>query len=399
MPGIGGQALGSSAVDERLRLRRAHEEQLARPRLWERLTAQDPANARRFYLEEQLKVASRLTSIMAASTDPQDLAQRIVDELHLTFGVYLAVIQRLDPDGILRVVACAGPLSEAIEDFLIREQSIAVGVNGRVARTATPMLLPDTRLDPDYLLRDEATDPLSELSVPILVEGRVWGVMNLEEAHARAFDEGDVTLLALVAAELGGALHRCRLYQELEQTFMTTLTVLCSAAEANDAYTAAHAEAVAGLATRVAGELGLSAADVQAVRYAALTHDLGKIAVPSEILNKPGPLDDAEWEAMRRHTVVGADLLRRIPFFEHVHPMVRSHHERWDGGGYPDGLRGAEIPLGARILTACDSYNAMITDRPYRAAMAHADAVAELGANVGTQFDPCVVDALLRALA
>ncbi|MDX6640361.1 MAG: hypothetical protein QOF12_1372, partial [Solirubrobacteraceae bacterium] len=215
MPGIGGQALRSSAVDERLRLRRVHEEQLARPRLWERLTAQDPANARRFYLEEQLKVAARLTAIMAASTDPEDLAQRIVDELHLTFGVYLAVVQRLDPDGVLRVVAGAGPLSEAIEDFLIREQSIAVGVNGRVARTATPMLVADTRLDPDYLLRDEATDPLSELSVPILVEGRVWGVLNLEEAHARAFDDGDVTLLELVAAELGGALHRCRLYQEL----------------------------------------------------------------------------------------------------------------------------------------------------------------------------------------
>ncbi|MCW2966874.1 MAG: phosphohydrolase, partial [Solirubrobacteraceae bacterium] len=295
--------------DERGRVRRVHEEQLTRPRLWERLTAANPARARQAYLEEQLSVASRLTATMAATTDPDEIARRVVEELHGTFGVYLAVIQRLDADGTLRVVAGAGPLSEVLEDFLIHEQSIDSGVNGHVARTGKTRLVSDTRLDPDYILRDPATDPLSELSVPIMVQGRVWGVLNLEEAQSRAFDDGDATLLELVAAELGGALHRCRLYQELEQAFMTTLTVLCSAAEANDAYTAAHAEDVAALAAGVASELGLTAAEQLSIRYAALTHDLGKIAVPSEILNKPGPLTPAEWEVMRRHTVVGADLL------------------------------------------------------------------------------------------
>jgi HD-GYP domain-containing protein (c-di-GMP phosphodiesterase class II) len=125
---------------------------------------------------------------------------------------------------------------------------------------------------------------------------------------------------------------------------------------------------------------------------------LGKLVVPSEILNKRGPLDDREWAVMRRHTVVGADLLQQIPFFAAVHPLVRSHHERWDGTGYPDGLSGTHIPVGARILAVCDAYNAMVTDRPYRDALPKAQAVAELRANAGTQFDASVVAALLHTL-
>jgi HD-GYP domain-containing protein (c-di-GMP phosphodiesterase class II) len=140
----------------------------------------------------------------------------------------------------------------------------------------------------------------------------------------------------------------------------------------------------------------LQPSEQRAVRYAALTHDLGKIAVPSHILNKPGPLDVDEWEVMRRHTIVGSELLRKIPFFADVHPLVRSHHERWDGGGYPDGLAGDSIPIGARILTVCDSYNAMVTNRPYRAALNGSEATAELTRNAGSQFDPGVVEALLR---
>jgi putative nucleotidyltransferase with HDIG domain len=364
----------------------------------ERLTSSDPAGARQAHLEQQLTVAARLTSAMSASVDADEIARNVVTELHETFDVYLAVIQRLDPDGVLRIVAGAGPLADVIDEFLLHNQPVTEGVNGRVARTCAPALIADTRLDPDYAVRDPHTDPRSELSLPILVEGQVWGVLNLEEVRTRAFDQTDVTLMELIAAQLGATFHRCRLYRELEGAFATTLTVLCSAAEANDAYTAAHEQDVAVLAAQVGVELGLDAADLRALRYAALTHDLGKLVVPSEILNKRGPLDDREWAVMRRHTVVGADLLRQIPFFAAVHPLVRSHHERWDGTGYPDGLSGTHIPVGARILAVCDAYNAMVTDRPYRDALPKAQAVAELRANAGTQFDASVVAALLRAL-
>jgi len=313
--------------------------------------AEDSAHGRSGYLKAQLDVIGRLSARMAATVDADGIPEA-VDELHRVFGVYLAVIQRLDSDGILRVVAGAGPLAEVMQEFLLVEQSLHVGVNGRVARTGATALVADTRLDCDYAVRDPETDPRSELAVPIIVEGRVWGVLNLEEVEAGVFDGGDATLLEGVAAQLGATLHRVRLFEQLEGAFTTTLAVLSGAVEAKDSYTADHENDVAGLSIKVAARLRLGPSEQQTIRYAALLHDFGKIAVPTEILNKQGPLDDDEWAVMRNHTVMGAELLARIPFFVEVHPLVRSSHEHWDGGGYPDGLAETSIPLGARIILA-----------------------------------------------
>ena len=392
-------AIAPASDSMRDRLLEIRDEHALAPGLRERLSRADPAGAHGAYLEEQLALAERLTEAMAAAMDPIVLAAEVVTELHHTFGVYLAVIQQLDPDGILRIVASAGPLAEQGGRFLLMEQPLSVGINGRVARTGEPALVGDTSTDRDYAVRDPATDPLSELSVPIRVDGHVWGILNLEEVEAYAFDEADATLMRTVANQLGVALHRIRIYAELEHALVTTLTVLGAAMEARDAYTALHEEAVAELAVQIAAELGLEPVQRRAIRYAALTHDLGKLAVPNEILHKPGPLDDAEWAIMRRHTIVGAEMLARIPFFDDVHALVRGHHERWDGGGYPDGLRGDAIPIGARILCVCDSFNAMTTTRPYREAMTPAAALLELRRCAGTQFDERVVDAIERVLA
>lgn len=381
------------------RLRQIHQEHQSVPGLRQRLSWGDPERARRTYLEEQLAIGERLAATMSRAMDLTRLASDVVAELHHTFGFYLAVIQRLDDDGVLRIIASAGPLAEQDGRFLLLEQEVGRGVNGRVARTGQTALIGDTSRDPDYLSRDPDTDPRSELSVPISVDGRVWGVLNLEEVPAHAFDEGDATLMRTVANQLGVALHRIGIYGELEQALVTMLTVLGAAMEVRDAYTALHEEAVAQLAASTAAELGLDESDQRAIRYAALTHDLGKLAVPNEILHKPGPLDDAEWAVMRRHPVVGAEMLARIPFFEHVHALVRGHHERFDGGGYPDGLAGTAIPAGARILCVCDSYNAMITTRPYRAAMTPQAALAELDRCAGSQFDPDVVRAFTAVVA
>jgi putative nucleotidyltransferase with HDIG domain len=146
----------------------------------------------------------------------------------------------------------------------------------------------------------------------------------------------------------------------------------------------------------VRARLGLAAADLRTLRYGALLHDIGKIGVGSEVLNKAGTLTDEEFEEIRQHTVIGARMLERIPFFEDVHPIVRSAHERWDGRGYPDALAGEEIPLGARIVCACDAFHAMTSDRAYRRAMPEAEAIHQLVDNAGTQFDPEVVDAVVR---
>lgn len=141
--------------------------------------------------------------------------------------------------------------------------------------------------------------------------------------------------------------------------------------------------------------MGVEPREQQTIHYAALLHDIGKIAVRTEILNKQGPLDHDEWAEMRRHTIVGAELLARIPFFSEVHPLVRSCHEHWDGGGYPDGLAEILIPRGARIILACDALSAMTTDRPYRRRRSLREALVELQRGSGSQFDPAVIDALV----
>jgi diguanylate cyclase (GGDEF)-like protein/putative nucleotidyltransferase with HDIG domain len=173
---------------------------------------------------------------------------------------------------------------------------------------------------------------------------------------------------------------------------------LAAALEERDTYTGEHSESVVELTARVAEALGLGGAEVSRVRMAALLHDIGKVGIPDEILNKPGPLDEREWEIMRQHPVIGERILRAIPGLGSIARVVRHEHERWDGDGYPDGLKGNEIPLEARIILACDAYHAMVSDRPYRRAMPHADAIAELSRNAGTQFDPEVVEMLIGYL-
>jgi HD-GYP domain-containing protein (c-di-GMP phosphodiesterase class II) len=154
-----------------------------------------------------------------------------------------------------------------------------------------------------------------------------------------------------------------------------------------------HLSGVARLAARAAQQLGLPAHEVKRIRLAAELHDVGKTALPETILNKRGPLDDDEWAFMRRHTIIGERIIRAAPSLAHVAELVRSSHERYDGGGYPDALRGEEIPLGASIVAVCDAYDAMVSDRPYRDAMPIADALAELRRCSGGQFHPDVVAA------
>ena len=179
-----------------------------------------------------------------------------------------------------------------------------------------------------------------------------------------------------------------------------TAELLSALVEADDAYTAAHSRHVVALAVQIAGRLGLDAAAVRRVELGALLHDIGKLAVPDAILNKPGRLTAAEWAIMREHTAVGARMLATAgPDLAPIAPIVRASHERFDGRGYPDGLAGAQIPVESRVIACCDAFSAMTTDRPYRSAMSVEAARAELIANSGTQFDPLVVAAVIEATA
>ena len=187
---------------------------------------------------------------------------------------------------------------------------------------------------------------------------------------------------------------------ELNQTYRGTVMVLSDVVEADDNYTAFHCRSVVELAHAVGERMRLSLEALQELEIAALLHDVGKIAIPKEILNKPARLTESEFELMKTHTIEGQALLDRIGGrLARVGSIVRSCHERWDGRGYPDGLMGEEIPIPARIVFCCDAYSAMTTDRPYRRAMSREAAIEELRTNAGTQFEPRVVEALVKVVA
>ena len=182
---------------------------------------------------------------------------------------------------------------------------------------------------------------------------------------------------------------------ELNRAYRGTVMLLSDVLEFEDEYTAQHSRSVVDLVNAVADELGIAPDERQELEFAAMLHDVGKISIPKEILHKPAALTAQEFEVIKHHTIEGQFMLDRVGgLLGRVGEVVRSCHERWDGLGYPDGLAREEIPIAARVVFACDAYNAMTTDRPYRQAMSREAAVAELEANTGTQFDPKIVDAL-----
>jgi HD-GYP domain-containing protein (c-di-GMP phosphodiesterase class II) len=185
---------------------------------------------------------------------------------------------------------------------------------------------------------------------------------------------------------------------ELRENVREALASLVDVVELRDPYTAGHSRRVAELARAIAIQLGLTAEEADAIEDAGNVHDLGKVAIDPAILLKPGKLTEAEWAEMKRHPVYGAEVLARFTSYRSGIPLVRSHHESWDGSGYPDGLRGTDIPLGARILAAADTFDALTSDRPYRAGMDLDRARAILQDGKGSQWDPAIIEALFLVL-
>ena len=210
----------------------------------------------------------------------------------------------------------------------------------------------------------------------------------------RPYAEAEGVSLKLVARQLARARERSRLYASLERTTTEAISALAAALESRDDTTGEHIRRTQDLAGDVAKGIGIGPEQVRTVRYASILHDIGKIGIPDSILNKPGGLTPEEWRAMRRHPEIGAGIVGRIAGFEDVVEAVLYHHERHDGTGYPSGLAGDGVPVAARLISVIDAYDAMTNDRPYRKAMTHEEALAEIEHGSGTQFDPVVVQAL-----
>ncbi len=336
------------------------------------------------------------------SERPSDIVERILAVARKHLGMDLAFISEF-AQGKQLFRLMAGDAAS----FGIREGG-GVALEStfcqRLMEGTLPNVVPDARSDErvkDLGVTREANIG-SYVGVPLrFSDGRLYGMLcclsHLPDASLRDCDADFMRVLAglivdqLEREELAPKNWRFRIEA-------TGVGALFAALEARDGYTVEHSTAVVELSAAVARRLGLSEEEITAVKQAALLHDIGKIGVIDIILNKPGPLDEEEWEAMQEHTKIGERIVSSIESLAHLAPIIRATHERWDGKGYPDGLSGEEIPLASRIIFACDSFHAIISDRPYREALNIREALEEVRRNSGTQFCPSVVRVLLEVV-
>ena len=310
--------------------------------------------------------------------------------------------------GALHADACLVSLLDAPGGNLLRDVAASVDEPGRLSLVAKTFDLADYPVTKEVLetgaaveisRSDEDIDPgelalLQELDFARVllcsfeVEGKSVGTVEVFRIEDRPFRRDDPKQVSVLAAFAAGVYTKLHMAIQLESHYTETLEALASALEARDPYTQAHTSRIRDMASALAVAMKVPAEVRRATRLGAILHDVGKIGISDSILHKPGPLTEAEWEIMRTHPELGERMLESIDFLRPALPIIRHHHERWDGTGYPDRLAAQEIPVGARIVGVCDAFDAMTTDRPYKRAMPVDAALEEIMRCAGTQFDP-----------
>ena len=354
--------------------------------------AQDRAGA-----QETLR---RLSEVLDARG--RELIDSAIGAARELLGMEMSFVSQLTPDEQIYRFVGGDALS-----FALPEGHVGAHEHGYCVRMVDgliPNVVPDVRRDERtcQVMATLAADVGAYVGVPLrLSDGQLYGSFCCLSHRARPdLDATAREIMALLARVVGDELEREiaereRRRLEIEANASQALT---AALGAREQYTAEHSRSVLELADAVGRALGLDGAELAEVGHVALLHDIGKVGVPDAILQKPGPLDDDELELMREHPAIGAHIVASVAGLAHLTAAIRAEHERWDGTGYPDGLAGETIPLASRICLACDAFDAMTTDRPYRAALSRAEAIAELTREAGRQLDPRVVDALLAVL-
>lgn len=350
---------------------------------------------------DELSILSHIDRMILSGASEHASIMQIARLVALLTGAQVAAVVMPDEEG-KHIQVFNGHVSDATDSSdIVSEAPLDEGVSGTALQSGQSSTSRNVFRDPRYKgLADVARRAgyVSAAAAPITLEQEVIGALVVGYSEERDFTEDELARLERLAGQAAIAIGHARQREGLEELARETALALASAIESRDAHTGQHCTRLAEYAGTVAQGLGLSDNDVRSIRLAAALHDIGKISVPDSILLKPGALTEDEYDVMKKHGRIGAEICRRISLDSGLDEIVAHHHEHYDGSGYPDGLAGEEIPLGARIVAVVDAFDAMTTDRPYRSAMSSEDAVAILRAGAGAQWDARIVECFLASL-
>jgi GAF domain-containing protein len=348
----------------------------------------------------QQSVLLDVSVMLATTVDVDQLLQRVAESLATVLPVTYCRIATWDPDRRLLEIRAGYSRRSGVEEVLIGHtiDPARSPWHAQVLATRQPLTVSGVHAEgQDIDLRGAAQ---SLLLLPISGSDRLYGIVTIGEERSASrspFSLDRIDFYRTLSSQAALAIEKAELFNDREASYWNAIHAIASVVEARDMGTHDHVYRVSAIAVELADRLGMRGDRRLALQRAAILHDFGKITVPDRILLKPGPLTTEEWVEMRSHSSTGSQLLGRIPFLEDAIPLVRHHHESWDGRGYPSGLKGKRIPLGSRVIAVADTYDAMTTDRPYRAALPPDRAYEEIVSRAGLQFDPEVVAAFVGA--
>jgi response regulator RpfG family c-di-GMP phosphodiesterase len=351
-------------------------------------------------LEEENLLFSKLvslhevTKILASTYQLAELNRKILDFSAKIAKADGGCLMLFDDDEALLIAGCS-------EGFPCEfwQQNVFVTVSRWVSQNQEPVVL---ELSQPPVLKEFPPLPetiRSYIAFPLKTPQRIIGVLNLIRGREKhSFSNVDLEIVNVLASQASISLENVKLYQNIRDNYLKTVRGFALAVEAKDRYTHGHSENVMKYTVILAKHLGLPDEEIENVKYAGLLHDIGKIGVSELILNKPGRLTPSEFDEIKKHPTLGANIIADVPFLRPLVPMVLHHHEFYDGNGYPSGIKGEQVPFGARILGVADAYEAMTSDRPYRRSMTRQTAMDILIEGKSKQFDPKVVDAFCEIL-
>ena len=359
----------------------------------------------------QLECLTQFSALINSTLDPELVREKALEATCALIGCETASLYLVDrKTGELYWETALGDAGRQLKNTVrlpINDRSIA----GYVAMSGESLIINDVQNDPRHFKKASTQSSFrtyTMLCAPLKARDSVIGVLQAlnklpsvprrQSMHDWAdFFESDLRLLESLGHQVAIAIENSRLYTDLKQSFYGTVEALSEAVEKKDRYTGGHTQRVVYYSMCIARHMNLSTEEMERIRLAALMHDIGKIGIEDRILKKQNPLDGDERSIMQKHPELGYDIMSRVEGLRDVVAGMRYHHERWDGGGYPSGLAGVEIPLVARIIAVADAFDAMVSNRPYRKGHPASKAYEEITGNAGTQFDPVVVDAFTIA--